>query len=141
MTLNFTSTLQLPFGIKVQLTNDVCFRMGLDIEGKKPSGNESDTSPSSLTRDDTLLFRTSKAYEGDHDSDDTFQDARGALQIFIMRLTSDSDNRGDDDAGQTVLCRIVDKDADSPASAMSWGQPTVVLWSVVLLGTLFTALQ
>jgi hypothetical protein len=105
-----------------------------DIEGKKPS-NESDAS-SSLTRDDTLLYRTSKAY-GSDDSD-TFQDARGALQIFIMRLTSDSDSRGEDDVDPTVLCRVVDKDADSPA-AISWRRPTVALWGIVLLGTLYTA--
>ncbi|KAI1817292.1 hypothetical protein GGS20DRAFT_592201 [Poronia punctata] len=111
--------------------------VGFDITGERRSENESKTS--SLHRGDSLLYRASETYETAEDPAPLNQ-AKGALQLFIMHLTASNDERGDI-SGPTVLCRIVDKDAPGESLAVDWGRPaTTAVWGIVLLGALFTAL-
>ncbi|KAI0389069.1 hypothetical protein F5Y17DRAFT_463102 [Xylariaceae sp. FL0594] len=99
------------------------------IKGKLPSNS----SNSFLTRDDTLLFRTSKTYTTDKkDPENTFQNARSALHIFTMQLT-------DSQTDPTVLCRVVDKDNASPA-VVSWRRPSGAVWGLVVMGMVFAML-
>lgn len=63
--------------------------------------------------------------------------SKSALQVFIMNFKYGGDGRGDS-SGATVLCRIVDKAAESSANsaAVGWRQSTIVLWGMLLLSTL-----
>ena len=68
-----------------------------------------------LSRDGTLFYHTMDTYSVDGDSQTPLEQAKSALHVLTMSFEYGLGPRGGE-SNATVLCRIVDKAADSPDS-------------------------
>jgi hypothetical protein len=100
-----------------------------------------------LRYDGTLFYHTTDTYTINGDSETPLDQAKSALQIFIMSFEYGPGPRGGE-SNATVLCRIVDKSAnspdstnlpqssDTPSSGAVVGCSMVLLWGIAMLSAL-----